>query len=96
MKGDPSKRNKSKCCHFHREHGHDIDKCYDLKQHIEILIKQGKLRNFVGRDYKDKRLLIKGKMEEPTCPPLGEIRVTVGGTSIASSSRSRKTYLRVV
>ena len=32
MKGDPSKRNKSKYCHFHREHGHDTDECYDLKQ----------------------------------------------------------------
>ena len=39
---------------------------------------------------------MKGKMEEPTCPPLGEIRVIVGSTSIASSSRSRKTYLWVV
>ena len=32
MKGDPSKRNKSKYCRFHHDHGHDTDKCYDLKQ----------------------------------------------------------------
>ena len=32
MKGDPSKRNKSKYCRFHRDHGHDTNKCYDLKQ----------------------------------------------------------------
>ena len=31
MKGDPNKRNKSKYCYFHRDHGHDMDKCYDLK-----------------------------------------------------------------
>ena len=49
MKGDPSKWNKSKYCCFHRDYGHDTDKCYDLKQQIEALIKQGKLKkNFLG------------------------------------------------
>ena len=96
MKGDPSKRNKSKYCRFHRDHDHDTDECYDLKQQIEILIKQGKLRNFIGQDHKDERLPIKGKIKEPARPPLGEIRVIVGGTSAASSSRSRKTYLLAV
>ena len=42
MKGDPSKHNKSKYYRFHRNYGHDTNKCYDLKQQIEILIKQGK------------------------------------------------------
>ena len=31
MKGDPNKRNKNKYCRFHRDHGHDMDECYDLK-----------------------------------------------------------------
>ena len=31
MKGDPSKRNKSKYYHFHHDHGHDTGECYDLK-----------------------------------------------------------------
>ena len=31
MKGDPNKHNKNKYCRFHRDHGHDIDECYDLK-----------------------------------------------------------------
>ena len=81
MKGDPSKRNKSMYCCFHQDHGHDIDECYDLKQKIEILIKQGKLNNFLGRDHKDERLPMKGKAEEPLRPPLRERRVIVGGTS---------------
>ena len=41
MKGDLGKRNKSKYYSFHCNHGHDTDKCYDLKQQIETLIKQG-------------------------------------------------------
>jgi len=32
MKGDSSKRNKRKYCCFHRDHGHDTGKFYDLKQ----------------------------------------------------------------
>ena len=32
MKGYPNKCNKNKCCRFYRDHGHDMDKCYDLKQ----------------------------------------------------------------
>ena len=62
MKGDPNKHNKNKYCRFHRDHGHDTDECYDLKQQIENLIRQGKLRHFVGRDHKDETL--KAKMEE--------------------------------
>ena len=96
MKGDPSKWNKSKCYNFHWDRGHDMNECYDLKQQIEVLIKQGKLKNFLGRDHKDERLPLKGKAEEPVCQPLGEIRVIMGGTSIGSSSKAKKTYFRVV
>ena len=62
MKGDPNKRNKNKYCRFHRNHGHDTDECFDLKQQIENLIRQGKLRYFVARDHKHEKL--KAKMEE--------------------------------
>ena len=47
MKGDPNKYNKNKYCHFHRDHRHDTNECYDLKQQIESLIRHGMLRNFL-------------------------------------------------
>ena len=94
IKGDPNKRNWNKYCHFHRDHGYDTDECFDLKQQIENLIKQGKLRNFLERDYKDEKL--KAKVEESSRPPLEEIRMIIGGSSTGQSSRSRKTYLKVV
>ena len=75
MKEDPNKCNKNKYCCFHKDHGHDTDECYDLKQQIENLIRQEKLRNFLRRDHKDEKL--KGKVEEPSRPPLGEIKVIV-------------------
>ena len=94
MKGDPNKRIRNKFCCFRRDHGHDTNECFDLKQQIENLIRQGKLRNFLGRDYKDEKL--KAKVEESSRPSLGEIRMIVGGGSTSQSSRTRKTYLKVV
>nr|XP_023892165.1 uncharacterized protein LOC112004167 [Quercus suber] len=51
----------------------------DNKKQIENLIRQGKLRNFLGQDHKDEKL--KGKVEESSRPPLGEIRVIIGGST---------------
>ncbi|XP_065629979.1 uncharacterized protein LOC136067698 [Quercus suber] len=94
MKGDPNKRNRNKYCRFHRDHGHDTDECFDLKQQIENLIRQGKLKNFLGRDRKDEKL--KAKVEDSPRPPLGEIRIILGGSSAGQSAKSKKAYLKVV
>ena len=94
MKGDSNKRNKNKYYCFHRDHEHDIDECYDLKQQVENLIRQGKLRNFLGRDHKDQKL--NGNIKEPSRPLLGEIRIIIGGTLVEQSSKLRKTYMKVV
>ena len=94
MKGDPNKFNQNKYCRFHKDHGHDTDECFDLKQQIENLIRQRKLRNFLGRDHKDEKL--KAKVEESSRLPLREIRMIIGGGSTSQSSRSRKMYLKVV
>ncbi|XP_065616250.1 uncharacterized protein LOC136061830 [Quercus suber] len=94
MKGDPNKRNRNKYCRFHRDHGHDTDEYFDLKQQIENLIRQGKLRNFLGRDHKDEKL--KAKVEETSRPLHGEIRIILGGSPIGQSSKSKKAYLKAV
>ena len=87
MKGDPNKRNRNKYCRFHRDHGHDMDECFDLKQQVENLIRQGKLKSFLGRDHKDEKL--KGKVEESSRPPLREIRVIIGEVQRASRPSPR-------
>ena len=53
LKGDPNRRSKNKYCRFHWDHGHDTTNCYDLKQQIEALIKQGKLQRFVKNERTD-------------------------------------------
>ena len=53
LKGNPNRRSKVKYCRFHRDHGHDTADCYNLKQQIEALIKQGKLQRFVRKERTD-------------------------------------------
>ena len=52
------------------------------------------MRNFLGREHKDKKL--KGKVKESLRPSLGEIRVITEESSIGQLSKSRKTYLKLV
>lgn len=49
MRSNLERRNKGKYCRFHKDHRHDTDECHDLKNQIENLIQQGKLKRFVER-----------------------------------------------
>ncbi|KAL5760086.1 hypothetical protein ACOSQ2_018924 [Xanthoceras sorbifolium] len=49
MTSAPQKRDKDKYCRFHRDHGHDTSKCFQLKDHIENLIRDGHLKEFIVR-----------------------------------------------
>ncbi|GFY96586.1 hypothetical protein Acr_11g0008920 [Actinidia rufa] len=41
IKTDPQKRNRNKYCEFHRDHGHNTEDCFQLKEQIADLIKRG-------------------------------------------------------
>ena len=99
LKGDPNKRSKDKYCRFHRDHGHDMADCYDLKQQIKALIKQGKLQKFVSKEKTDPPAQDQHprRDNERPRPPIGDVRMIVGGRVTAGSSKkARKTYLRMV
>ena len=53
LKSDQSKRSRNKYSRFHRDHGHDTANCYDLKQQIEALIREGRLQKFVSKERMD-------------------------------------------
>ena len=99
LKSDPSKRSRNKYCRFHRDHDHDTANCYDLKQQIEALIREGRLQKFVSKERTDTNIREQAprRENEHPKPPIGEIRMIVGGTATTSSSRkARKTYLKMV
>ena len=98
LKGDPNKRSRDKYCRFHWDHSHDTSKCYDLKQQIKALIRQGKLQRFINKERIDPPQEQVGRRDgECPRPPLGYLRMSIGGTTVSGSSRkARKTYLRMV
>ena len=99
LKSDPAKRFRNKYCRFHHDHGHDTVDCYDLKQQIEALIREGKLQKFVSKERMDTHAREQAPRRENDHPrPLvGDIRMIIGGTTATGSSKkARKTYLRMV
>ena len=97
LKGDSNKRSRDKYYRLHRDHEHDTSECYDLKQQIEALIRQGKLQKFVGKEGTEQNqgALAQRENKRPR-PPLGDIRMIIGGSTSNSSKKARKTYLRMV
>ncbi|XP_065615885.1 uncharacterized protein LOC111986047 [Quercus suber] len=89
LKGDPSKRSRDKYCRFHRDHGHDTTDCYDLKQQIEALIRQGKLQKFIRKERMDPPPQEQQPRRDNERPRslFGDIRMIVGGTSTARTSK---------
>ncbi|CAL8996408.1 unnamed protein product, partial [Prunus brigantina] len=49
MKGDPFKRDTSKYCAFHGEHGHYTNNCNAWKRHLEELVREGHCTEFVAK-----------------------------------------------
>ena len=98
LKGDPSKRPRDKYCCFHHDHGRNTANCYDLKRHIEALIRERKLQRFVNKEKVDSPQEQASRWEnERPRPPIGDIRMIVGGTTAAGSSKkAHKTYLKMV
>ena len=89
LKGDPNKCSRDKYCRFHRDYSHDTADCYDLKQEIVALIRQGKLQKFVSRERADpppQEQAPRRDNEHPR-PPLEDIRMIVGGTATIDSSK---------
>ncbi|XP_023889848.1 uncharacterized protein LOC112001909 [Quercus suber] len=98
------KRDPKKYCRFHKDYGHYIDECRDLKDQIEELIQRGKLQKFMKRDHQpqlkteDKNHdAVKGDGRDHPKQVVGEIRTIVGGPVSGGLYKSlKKTYYRQV
>ena len=105
MKSDPSTRDNTKYCEFHRDYGHRTDNCIQLKREIEFLIRRGYLRRFLSSESQPQNQAQNQALaQQPPPPPrqtttqhqqpLGEIQVISGRfAGGGESSSARKAHL---
>ena len=105
MKSDPSIRDNTKYCEFHRDYGHRTDNCIQLKREIEFLIRRGYLRRFISSEIQPSNQSQNQALAQQPLPPpcqtttqhqqpLGEIQVISGGfAGEGESSSARKAHL---
>ena len=107
MKSDPTTRDNSKYCEFHRDYGHRTDDCIQLKREIEYLIRRGYLRRFISPESQPQNQAQNQALAQQPPPPqqtttqhqqpLGEIHVISGGFAGGGESNSaRKAHLRSI
>ncbi|XP_057949272.1 uncharacterized protein LOC131144550 [Malania oleifera] len=93
------KRNVSKFCQFHKDHGHNTEECIQLRNKIEALIKRGYLSRFIKKEdppmkTREQKRPNKNDKEEQV---IAEIAVIFGGsTSAGDSGGSQKRYAKQV
>ena len=99
MKTNPTKRDMTKHCEFHRDHGHQTDDCIQLKKEIEFLIRRGNLRCYVAPEDQNQTAPPPPRQPAPTQhhQPLGEINVISGGfADDRESSSAKKAHQRSI
>ncbi|XP_075674991.1 uncharacterized protein LOC142644219 [Castanea sativa] len=108
LHSSPHVRDKKKYCRFHKDNGHYIEDCRDLKEQIEELIRKGKLQKFVKKG-ESSRFRGDSKNQHESTPKdedhtsqrplnmIGEIKTITRGPSTGDSFRSlKKAYQRQV
>lgn len=104
MRSNLYKRDPTKYCRYHRNHGHDTEDCIKLKDVIENLIHRGWLIQFMARPEGYQRPSAKQPMLQPpreappsSCPTsLREIHTIIEGPEQSrTSNRSRKQHVRI-
>ncbi|XP_034692337.1 uncharacterized protein LOC117919297 [Vitis riparia] len=95
---DPSRRDHSKKCAYHKEHGHTTETCRSLQYLVERLIKAGHLRQYLRSDARDGDASRGRDSGAPMAPagPKAVINYINGGPSDEelNSKRKRQRLLR--
>ena len=47
MAGEPKRRNQNLYCHYHQDHGYTTEDCRNLWDHLEQLVREGKLKQLL-------------------------------------------------
>ena len=89
IKTNPLWRNKNKYCEFPRDHDHNTEDCFQLKEHITDLIKRGYLWKFAA-DHPRPATPERGYVEnKPTASDIQTIHGGFESGGCSTSSRKR-------
>nr|XP_023914529.1 uncharacterized protein LOC112026080 [Quercus suber] len=103
LHSSPNVHDKKKYCRFHKDHGHYIEDCQDLKVQIEELIRKGKPQHYVKKgessrfrdDNRNQRdPSSRDKNPQPSQNIIGEINTIAGGLSLGGSFKSLRKACR--
>ncbi|XP_028086960.1 uncharacterized protein LOC114287716 [Camellia sinensis] len=70
MTGAPDARRQDKRCEYHIGHGHDTDSCFSLRDHLEELVQDGRLTQYVRKTNSTNTVALR-----PESPLLGVIHM---------------------
>ncbi|XP_050248918.1 uncharacterized protein LOC126696182 [Quercus robur] len=94
MGGDPTKRNQSLHCQYHQDRGHIIDECRTLCNHLEQLVKIGKLKQFLYQPSgEDSQTGSRTQKDASSRPHLGTISVILTALGKTDSHPSRVMFI---
>ena len=76
MVGNPEKRNRNLYCQYHQDHGHTTEDCRSLWDHLDQLIREGKLKQLLHHSSGlGGQTNSRPERENPSRPPLRTINV---------------------
>ncbi|KAK0572613.1 hypothetical protein LWI29_034271 [Acer saccharum] len=96
------RRDTTKYCRFHKDHGHETSKCFQLRDHIESLIRDGHLKDFAlkGNKHGGRQDSRQGNGQERKSlrrnSPSATINTIFGGPHTGRSNRERMSEVREV
>ena len=90
MVGNPEKRNRNLYCQYHQDHGHTIEDCKSLWDHLDQLIRKGKLKQLLHHSSGLGGQANSGSQRDiPSRTPLGTIHVIFAAPGRTGSCPSR-------
>uniref|UniRef100_A0A2N9HPE1 Uncharacterized protein n=1 Tax=Fagus sylvatica TaxID=28930 RepID=A0A2N9HPE1_FAGSY len=81
MLGDPATREGKPYCSYHRERGHLTEQCRAYKYHLEQLVKNGHLRQYIDETKNSQQSIEAPKLTIKDSAPIGIIDVIHYGTT---------------
>ena len=90
MMGNPERRNRSLYCQYHRDHGHTTEDCRSLWDHLDQLVREGRLKQLLHHSNSLGTLTdTRSERGNPPGPPLGIINVIFAAPGRTGSCPSR-------